>query len=269
MYGCLKDCLILIPFRLPQISCFTCSLECFCSDSDSCSYVGIGPLLKFPHHWGQVQSYLTLLLIPLVPSSYQVLCDSLYSFPLVRYSCVLSAGILRALLCLKVYSWYIIERDVFHVHLLLCHLGLTSIKWFLQPSFSSQIFVLDLAQNFLADFSTSYKQHKGNNIRKAIRTDSSFGVIILSPDAVAAAKSLQSCPTLCDPIDGSLPGSPVPGIFQARTMEWVAISFSNAGKWKVKSLGRKKYNYIVKIYLQSAIEIFSQVERSIYLWGCL
>ena len=46
--------------------------------------------------------------------------------------------------------------------------------------------------------------------------------------AAAAAKSLQSCPTLCDPIDGSLPGFPVPGILQARTLEWVAISFSNA-----------------------------------------
>ena len=48
--------------------------------------------------------------------------------------------------------------------------------------------------------------------------------------AAAAAKSLQSCPALCDPIDGSSPGSPVPGILQARTLEWVAISFSNAGK---------------------------------------
>ena len=48
--------------------------------------------------------------------------------------------------------------------------------------------------------------------------------------AAAAAKSLQSCPTLCDPIDGSPPGSPIPGILQARTLEWVAISFSNA--WK-------------------------------------
>jgi len=48
------------------------------------------------------------------------------------------------------------------------------------------------------------------------------------------AKSLQSCPTLCNPIDGSPPGSPVPGILQARTLEWVAISFSNAWKWKVK-----------------------------------
>ena len=56
----------------------------------------------------------------------------------------------------------------------------------------------------------------------------------------AAAKSLQSCPTLCDPIDGSPPGSPVPGILQARTLEWVAISSSNAWKWKgkVKSLSR-------------------------------
>ena len=51
----------------------------------------------------------------------------------------------------------------------------------------------------------------------------------------AAAKSLQLCLTLCDPTDGSPPGSPVPGILQARTLEWVAMSFSNAWKWKVKS----------------------------------
>ena len=50
----------------------------------------------------------------------------------------------------------------------------------------------------------------------------------------AAAKSLQSCPTLCHPIDSSPPGSAIPGILQARTLEWVAISFSNAWKWKVK-----------------------------------
>ena len=52
--------------------------------------------------------------------------------------------------------------------------------------------------------------------------------------AAAAAKSLQSCLTLCNPIDGSPPGFPIPGILQARTLEWVAISFSNIGKWKVK-----------------------------------
>ena len=57
---------------------------------------------------------------------------------------------------------------------------------------------------------------------------------LLFNSAAAAAKSLQSCPILYDPIDGSPPGSPVPGILQARTLEWVAISFSNASKWKVK-----------------------------------
>ena len=56
----------------------------------------------------------------------------------------------------------------------------------------------------------------------------------VTPAAATAAKSLQSCPTLCDPIDGSPPGSSVPGILQARILEWVAISFSNAWKWKVK-----------------------------------
>ena len=52
--------------------------------------------------------------------------------------------------------------------------------------------------------------------------------VLLAVTAAAAAKSLQLCPTLCNPIDGSPPGSPVPGILQARTLEWVAISFSNA-----------------------------------------
>ena len=59
-------------------------------------------------------------------------------------------------------------------------------------------------------------------------------MLSLKAAAAAAAKSLQSCPTLRDPIDGSPPGSPVPGILQARTLEWVAISFSGAWKWKVK-----------------------------------
>ena len=62
-------------------------------------------------------------------------------------------------------------------------------------------------------------------------------ILTLQPQFIllaAAAKSLQSCPTLCDPIDGSPPGSAVPGILQARTLQWVAISFSNAWNWKVK-----------------------------------
>ena len=59
-------------------------------------------------------------------------------------------------------------------------------------------------------------------------------LMVYSAAAAAATKSPQSCPTLCDPTDGSPPGSPNPGILQARTLEWVAISFSNAWKWKVK-----------------------------------
>ena len=66
----------------------------------------------------------------------------------------------------------------------------------------------------------------------SMREGHSVASVYLPPSA-AAAKALQSCPTLCDPIDGSPPGSALPGILQARALEWVAISFSNA--WKVKS----------------------------------
>ena len=66
-----------------------------------------------------------------------------------------------------------------------------------------------------------------NDLQSIIATSS-------QPPAATAAKSLQSCPTLCDPTDGSPPGSAIPGILQARTLEWVAVSFSSAGKWKVK-----------------------------------
>ena len=61
--------------------------------------------------------------------------------------------------------------------------------------------------------------------------------------AAAAAKSFQSCPTLCDPIDGGPPGSPVPGILQARTLEWVAIPFSNA-LLPAHELTGKRINYL-------------------------
>ena len=68
MYGCGRDCLILIPFRLPQISCFTLNLKCFSSDSDSCPSVGIGPLLQFPHPRRGGSVLLTLLFFS--PSSF-------------------------------------------------------------------------------------------------------------------------------------------------------------------------------------------------------
>ena len=99
-----RTVMILIPFRLPQISCFTPSLNCFSSDSDNCPDVGIGPLLQFPHPLRTGPIPLTRLFSPLVPLSYRVLCGSKYSSPLVRYPCPFSAGVLHALLCLKVYS---------------------------------------------------------------------------------------------------------------------------------------------------------------------
>ena len=101
MYGCGKDCLILLPFRLPRISSFTLSLKCFSSDSDSCPDVGIGSLLQFPH---PQRAGPVLLTSSLVPSSYRVLRGSIYSFPLVRSSCPFSTGVLHTLLCLKVCS---------------------------------------------------------------------------------------------------------------------------------------------------------------------
>ena len=104
MYGCSKDCLILIPFRLPQTSCFTLSLKCFSSDSDNCPDMGIGTLLQFPHPQRAGPVLLTFLFPTPSSSSYRVLHGSIYSFPLVRYSCPLSAGVLHAFLCLKVYS---------------------------------------------------------------------------------------------------------------------------------------------------------------------
>ena len=106
--------------------------------------------------------------------------------------------------------------------------------------------------------------------------------------AAAAAKSLQSCPTLCDPVDGSPPGSPVPGILQARTLEWVAISFSNAWKWKVKvkslsraqllatpwtaayqappSMGFSRQEYWSGVPLPSPLYPFTQLYFSIYTY---
>ena len=104
LHGCDKNCLILIPFRLPQIRCFTLSLKYFSSDSDSCPDVGIGPLLQFPHPPRAGPGLLTLLFSPLVPSPYRVLHGSIYSFPLVRSSCLLSPGVLHARPCLKVRS---------------------------------------------------------------------------------------------------------------------------------------------------------------------
>ena len=77
MYGCSKDCLILIPFGLPQINCFTLSLKCFSFDLEGYPDVEIGPLLQFPHWLRAGPVLLTLLFLPLVLSSYQVLHGSI------------------------------------------------------------------------------------------------------------------------------------------------------------------------------------------------
>ena len=77
-------------------------------------------------------------------------------------------------------------------------------------------------------------QHASPTLVGRFFTTEPPGIQVYFSAAAAAAKSLQSCPTLCDPIDSSPPGSPIPGILQARTLEWVAISCSNAWKWKVK-----------------------------------
>ena len=98
---------ILTPFRLPQINCFTFSLKCFSSEQNSCLDIGNGPLLQLPHLLRADPVTLALLFSPLPPLSYRVLCGSIYSFPLARDSCPFSAGVLQALLCLKVYSWCI------------------------------------------------------------------------------------------------------------------------------------------------------------------
>ena len=74
----------------------------------------------------------------------------------------------------------------------------------------------------------------------------------------AAAKSLQSCPSLCDPIDGSPQGSPVPGILQARTPEWVAISFSSAWKWKVKVKSLSHVVWVSLLHLWYFLFLMSQ-----------
>ena len=124
MYGWGQDCLILIPFRLPQIRCFTLSLKCFSSDPDNCPDVEIEPLLQFPHppRAGSVLPHSHLS--PLVPLSYGVLHGSIYSFPV---SCTPVHS--QLVFCMYVCFWRCVPdgfvvRNVLHVHILLCHLVL-------------------------------------------------------------------------------------------------------------------------------------------------
>lgn len=122
-------CVILIPLGLLQLTCFTLSLKCFSSVPNNCPDGRIRPLHQFPYLPRAGPVLLTLLFFPILPSCYQVLCGSIYSFPVIRYSCLLWAGILQTLLFLKVYSWLSMDMysmdihgHVLHVHLHLHHL---------------------------------------------------------------------------------------------------------------------------------------------------
>ena len=124
MYGCCKDCLILTPFRLPQISCLTLSLKCFFSDSDNNPTVGIRPLLQIPHLLRVGPVLLLLLFFPLVPCPTKfcvVLCILFHwSGPPVHSQLVFCMHFC-VLRCIPHVS---VERNVLHAHLLCRHLVL-------------------------------------------------------------------------------------------------------------------------------------------------
>ena len=128
--------------------------------------------------------------------------------------------------------------------------------------------MLSIKPTFLLSSFTFIKRHFSSSSLSAIRVESSaylrlliflpatsipacvssspaFLMMYSAAAAAAAAKSPQSCPTLCDPIDGSPPGSPTPGILQTRTLEWVAISFYNSWKWKVKGKSLSRVRLLV------------------------
>ena len=99
----------------------------------------------------------------------------------------------------------------------------------------------------LSLFKEKLKHLKVNAVSNSIRIKEFKCCQGIFAAAAAAVKSLQSCPTLCDPID-SPPGSPIPGILQARTLEWVAISFSNAWKWKVKGKSLSRVRLLATLW---------------------
>ena len=134
MYGCSKDCLILIPFRLPQINCFTLSLKCFSSDSDRCPDVGIVPWLQFPHPPRASPVPLILLFSP--PSSFIL---SIFPWFCIFFASgqVLLSIFSSCSACISLTEGSFIpdvsvERGELHVHLLLCHLVLPSTCYVLE-----------------------------------------------------------------------------------------------------------------------------------------
>ena len=113
-------------------------------------------------------------------------------------------------------------------------LGYFDVHFLFLWSSGGNIFLRKKKLLFVSGFSLAEKTNLKTFGERYYLRNNSIYIDMLYVAAAAAAKSLQLCPTLCDPIDGSPSGSPIPGILQARTLEWVAISFFNAWKWKVK-----------------------------------
>ena len=112
---------------------------------------------------------------------------------------------------------------------------------------------------------------KGHQASSGLRWPCSYEQTLQTAKAwiESAAKSLESCPTLCDPIDGSPPGFPAPGILQARTLEWVAISFSNAWKWKVKVKSLSRFQLLVTPQATAYQTPPSMAFSSQEYWSCM
>ena len=125
--------------------------------------------------------------------------------------------------CVCVCSWFFFSISFIYLFI---YFNLTIMYWFCHSSHENTAWRPNLC--LFAFINTLLSEYS------YIHLFINFLWLLLYCNGRVSAKSLQLCLTLCDPIDGSPPGSPVPGVLQARILEWVAISFSNAWKWKVK-----------------------------------
>ena len=154
-------------------------------------------------------------------------------------------------------------------------------QWHKIKDYIPKVLVLLFVELGLVNFISNLKMHFAYFIVKLlIYSFPGSSVFLREPSpllyvpsvAAAAAKSLQSCPTLWDPIDGSPPGSPVPGILQARTLEWVAFSFSDAWKWKVKVKSLSRVRLLVGLQLDCSLpgsSIHGIFQARVLEWGAI
>jgi len=146
-----------------------------------------------------------------------------------------------------------IEPGLFHLkfHIIVLTWGHIFKIWVIATTQNKQTRILKERANPIVKFiscKVSPKRHEKLSCKQKKNFRGSMFEKCPIMHAAAAAKSLQLCPTLCDPIDRSPPGSPVPGILQARTLEWVAIAFSNAWKWKVKGKSLSRVRLSMKAH---------------------